>query len=420
MSGNAQSGSGRTEALSERGWWPGWIWAVPIAALMVLGWLGLRAFNNGGTDITITFPNAHGMTAGDTKVVYRGLAVGKVTGLALSENGNAVKVSANIDDSASGYLKSGTEFWLRGAHPSLTNLASLGAVLSGPTIVMQPGSGKPADVFTALAHPPAIRGKHGTPQRYAVSFKGAVGDLSGGEAVTLRGFTVGKVETVGFRYDAKTGALATPVTLALYPGLFHIGDTDRPQSRAALKAAVRKLITEGLHARLQRDPPLIGRLQVTLNMMPGAPGTPGSLNGQPEIPAAAGGGLGAIATKLNKVPVDRIAQNLLDVTHRLDTLVNSPKLKNSIVQLDASLKAIHRTVNKVGPRTAKLVQTLRRTAGNLDQAARAADKALGGAKSQTGMRQTLREITETARSVRALANYLDRHPEALVRGRSGG
>jgi paraquat-inducible protein B len=388
---------------------------------MLVGWLALHAFTDSGTDIVITFENAHGMTAGNTHVVYRGMTVGKVTGLSLTADGNRVKVHANIENSAAKYLKSGTKFWLRGAHPSLANLASLGAVLSGPAIVMRPGPGKPATKFTALAHRPAIAGKHGKPQRYRVSFKGAVGDLSAGSAVTLRGFTVGEVETAGFRYDAKTGALATPVTLALYPGLFHIRHAAKPEAGAALRAAIRKLIGEGLHARLERDPPLIGPERVTLDIIPGASSAPAnSKNGVPQIPAAPGGGLSAIATKLNKVPVDRIAQNLLAVTHRLDALVSSPKLKNSIAQLDASLKAIHRTVNNVGPKTAKLVQTLRRTAANLDEAARAAGKTLGGAKSQTGMRQTLREIAETARSVRALADYLDRHPEALVRGRSGG
>jgi paraquat-inducible protein B len=33
---------------------------------------------------------------------------------------------------------------------------------------------------------------------------------------------------------------------------------------------------------------------------------------------------------------------------------------------------------------------------------------------------TLREVSRAARSLRVLADYLERHPEALVRGKKGG
>ena len=36
-------GPKRTPAKARRSWWPGWIWAVPIAALLVVGWVELQA-----------------------------------------------------------------------------------------------------------------------------------------------------------------------------------------------------------------------------------------------------------------------------------------------------------------------------------------------------------------------------------------
>ena len=401
--------------------WPGWIWAIPVAALLIVGWLAIRALANGGTDITITFADAHGISPGDSKIVYRGMAVGKVTAVSLGKGGHDVVIRANIDEAAENLLRKGTRFWLRGAHPSLTNLSSLGAVLSGPTIVMQPGTGKPATRFAGLAHKPAVTGDHGTPQFYAVTFKGAVGALSAGDAVKLRGFTVGQVLSVGFGYDARTGKLSSPVTLALYPSRFHIHHAKAPQSDAALRAAVSALIAKGLRARLERSPPLIGGYRVTLEMVPGASTvSPRQMDGLPVIATAPGSGLNSILSRLNKVPLDQIAQNVLDITRNADRLVSSPKLKDSVAQLDTTLKQIHKTAAKAGPRITRLIHDLRKTAGQLDAAAKAADKSLGGAPSQTGLRQSLREITQAARSVRALANYLDRHPEALVQGRSGG
>ncbi|MGH6875950.1 MAG: MlaD family protein [Rhizomicrobium sp.] len=422
MSADTGSGRTRTTAVVRRSSWPGWIWAIPIAVVLVIAWLLFRHFAQSGTDITITFPNAHGLKEKGSNVEYRGLKVGSVTGMSLTKNGGAIMVSATIDGSASKYLTTGTTFWLRGASPSLSNLSSLGAILSGPTIVMQPGPGPKTAHFAGLEHKPLFSSPHGAPVLYAVNFSGAVGTLTPGETVTLRGFTVGEVKDVGFHYNSQTGALATPVTVALYPEGFHL------QNTTALNAAIAKLVGAGLRARLEQDPPLIGSYRITLDMIPGAPAaTLASSQGMPEIPVAPGGGLNSILARFNKVPIDQIAQNVLDITHHVDSLVSSPQLQDSIAQLDASLRQIHETTANVGPKIAQLVQQLRstadkidQTAGQIDQVAHTADKTLGGAPSQNGISSTLQEVTDAARSLRELANYLDRHPEALIKGRSGG
>jgi hypothetical protein len=59
--------------------------------------------------------------------------VGKVSGMQLAKDGKAVEVKVKIEDSAKGLPKSETQFWLRGAEPSLFNPASLSLLLSGPT-----------------------------------------------------------------------------------------------------------------------------------------------------------------------------------------------------------------------------------------------------------------------------------------------
>ena len=408
------------QAKSKRSWWPGWIWAVPIAALGIGAWLLVRFLTQGGTDITITFSDVYGITPGDTTIVYRGMKVGSVDEVSLTNDGNAVKVSANIQDSASNFLKDGTIFWLRGAQPSLSNLSSLGAVLSGPTIVMEPGPGKSTKDFHGMAHKPAIPRDHGAPVLFSASFDGAVGDLSQNDAVKVRGFTVGEVKEVAFHYDAKTGAIKTPVTVALYPSLFHIEGAPHSDSAAVLKTAIEHLVEEGLRANLNREPPLIGSERIALEMIKGAPSA--SLNvsaAVPEIPTAPGGGIESIVNRFKNVPIHQIAQNVLDITKQIDEIASSPKLKESIAQLDSSLREIHQTVSDVGPKVDKLVQNLRDTSKQLDQAAETADKTMGGAASQTGLQDTMREIKEAARSVRSLADYLDRHPEALISGKSG-
>ncbi len=141
----------------------------------------------------------------------------------------------------------------------------------------------------------------------------------------------------------------------------------------------------------------------------------------PEIPTAPeGGGLESIVNRVKNVPIKQIGQNVLEITRHIDEVVSSPKLKDSVAELDAALKTVNSAVEDVAPKVDKLVTTLRDTAQELDRASATAQKTMGGAASQTGLQETLREIKEAAEAVRSLADYLDRHPEALISGRSGG
>src|SRR6185437_1406654 len=155
--GHGRPGSpGRVQAGVRHGWWPGWIWAIPIAALLVVIWLGARALFAGGTSITIRFTDAHEMKEENTDVVLRGAQVGHVTSVKLNDDGTAVIVKASIDQEAEKFLTTGTRFWLRGAKPSFNDLSSLGSLLSGPTIVMDPGPGKESRHFLGLERAPLV------------------------------------------------------------------------------------------------------------------------------------------------------------------------------------------------------------------------------------------------------------------------
>jgi len=410
----------RVRAGVRHGWWPGWIWAIPIAALLVVIWLGARSLLAGGTDITIRFNDVHGMKKENTDVVLRGTQVGHVKEIALTPDGTSVIVTASIDENAVKFLTTGTRFWLQGATPSFSNLASLSSLLSGPTIVMEPGRGGKARHFRGFERQPINPSAGERPLLYEVSLDSEAGSLSGGDPVTLRGFTVGEVRDVGFAYDPGSGQISTPATLAIYPSLFHAkGARDAPNG-TEVAAEIGVLISKGMRARLARNPPLVGSYQVSLEIMPGTGAPTGPLvaeNGLPLIPTASGGGIADIINRINKVPIERIAQNALQTTHNLAQLTSSPKLRDAIAQLDAALRQIHGVTAKAGPQIPPLIKSLRRAADDLQGTAKSANHLVSGTATQNGLSDTVQEITEAARAVRSLADYLDRHPEALVRGR---
>ena len=419
----------RTDSITRNSRWPGWIWSVPLAAVGIVTWLLVRAFSDRGIDVTVTFTTAGGMKARDTRVITRGLDIGKVTHVELTSDRQQVRAELSLDKVVKDDLTTGTHFYLQGAQVSFTDPASLKAIVAGPTIVMIPGTGKPTHHFTGNLGEPPDRLAVSIP--FLVKFSGDAGSLEPGAAVKLRGFTVGKVAEVTLSTDSQAGQVTTEVLLDLDPTRFHIRNLPAHEAdwAATLTSVMGGLVQHGLRATLQQSPLLVGSEQVELVTASDAPAARLLTAGPyPEIPTEVGGGLNELAAKLGRLPVSQIGDNVRAITDHLKGITASPKLQDSIDHLDHSLAELDRTLNSVGPQIApalasvrETVDRLRHTADDIDSTAESARKLLGGsAASPNGnLQQAVHELTGTARAVRTLANYLDQHPEALIRGRGG-
>ena len=416
-------------AVARRSWWPGWIWAVPIAAVGIVLWLLLRSISSRGIDITVTYNDAAGMQAGDTRVMYHGLEVGRVTSVALASDDWHVIVHLDIDRQLAPKITTGTRFILEGAHPSFSDISSLRALIAGPTIIMVPGPGRPERQFMGSEGGPRQTLSVSLP--YVVSFDGAVGQLKPHAPVTLRGFTVGEVTSIGLSVDSQTGRISTPVQIALDPTRFHLTGSPPPDGRwkPVMDAVLAKLVREGLRASLTRAVPLVGGEQVELDVVPGAEEARLDTSGPyARIPAAAPGGLERLPTEISSLPLTQIADNLRTITDQLRSLTSAPQLRESLAHLDATLAALERISRQAGPQVAPTlrelrmtVATLRTTAQQLDAAAASAKMTMGAspAAPSGNLQHALDELAGAARAVRSLADYLDQHPEALLRGRRG-
>jgi paraquat-inducible protein B len=111
---------------------------------------------------------------------------------------------------------------------------------------------------------------------------------------------------------------------------------------------------------------------------------------------------------------------VLDITRHVDGIVSSAQLKDAVRNLSTALKQIRQMTSKAGPQVTAATQSLRKAADDLDRTAQSANGLVSGATAQSGLESTLREITDAARSIRSLADYIDRHPEALIHGRQAG
>ena len=186
-----------TEAVERRGRWPGLVWAIPLAALLVVIYLGIQGIANHGVDVVVTFKTSGGARAGDTPVVYKGVTVGHVTNIQIAKNAQDVEMTLRLESRARSHLGEKTKFWLIGAEPSLTDLNSLKATLSGVSIGVSPSDGHPQRRFVGLDQPPVVPpDQAGT--LYAV--EGVyVGSTRVGSGVYYHGLQVGRVTRESIR-----------------------------------------------------------------------------------------------------------------------------------------------------------------------------------------------------------------------------
>jgi paraquat-inducible protein B len=427
MSGEPITTPQRTVAAVRKGRWPGWIWAVPLAAVGIVIWLVVREMSMHGVSVIVTFEDAAQMKPDTTKVMYRGIQVGKVSEVSLAKDGSKVIVRLDVMDEYTQYLNAGTRFYLAGAKPSLSDPASLKAIIAGPTINMMPGGGASARRFVGIAGEAPERLAVSIP--YSVTFSGSAGDLKVGAPVTLQGFTVGEVAAVELTVDPIVGNIATKVGVMLDPLRFHIQGAAPVSGNwtPLMNATLTALIQHNLRARLSQSPPLLGSRQIELATVPVAP--PATLrvaSGFTEIPSVQGDSIEALVKAAGQLPIREIGDNVRAITQQVKTLVSSPKLKDSIAHLDDALLRLDQTLQEAGPKVAPTLQSvhdtvesLRHTASELDQTAAAARVVIGaGPDAPDGSLQpALLHMSEAARSVRVLADYLDQHPESLIEGR---
>ena len=76
--------------------WPNLVWGIPLAALLIVGYLGVRALFNRGEVVTVTFSRAAGAKAGMTKVLYQGIEAGQLIKIGAGRMNRAGEVGFGV------------------------------------------------------------------------------------------------------------------------------------------------------------------------------------------------------------------------------------------------------------------------------------------------------------------------------------
>jgi paraquat-inducible protein B len=114
-------------------------WVIPIVAAIVAGWLVWERMRERGPEITVAFGDGGGLRVGITPVKYRGVVVGEVSGVELSEDLKRVLVRTRLQRSAAGIAREGAVFWIVRPQVGFGTVTGLNTVLTGPEIHVLPG-----------------------------------------------------------------------------------------------------------------------------------------------------------------------------------------------------------------------------------------------------------------------------------------
>jgi paraquat-inducible protein B len=176
------------------------IWIVPITAAALAGYFLYERHQEQGREITIEFDEVAGIKPDDTTIAVRGVTVGRVRSMELTEDHRHVLVHVRLSLANSSIARQDTIFWLVRPEVSLENISALSTVVSGPYIEAKPGTGAPATTFKGLDKAPVSV----APGIEIILHAVRVDQLTGESPVSYRGIQVGVVRDIQLSNDADT------------------------------------------------------------------------------------------------------------------------------------------------------------------------------------------------------------------------
>ena len=235
--------------------------------------------------------------------------------------------------------------------------------------------------------------------KYVLYFQGSIKGLNVGSAVVLNGVPIGRVIGISLITNMQTMEIQTPVYIETNQKNFIVTNV-RGRSKEDIQEFTDKLIAKGLRAKLESQSLLTGQMIVAMGFYPDTPVVLQKRNSKViEIPTLPSTSQELLQT-FQKLPLQEVFENLnllLVEGKQLVKIVNdsSPEMMQNILSMTSSLSA----------------------------ASGKAEKALGSfdedSRTMMDLNKMLRDFSSAAQSLRNWSDYLERHPEALLRGKGG-
>jgi paraquat-inducible protein B len=382
-------------------------------------------------------------------VYHRSVRVGRVVGHALDDNARTVSVKIFIEAPHEMLVTTRSRFWNASgigvtldANGLAVQTQSLASVLAGgiafadggwdvpweaPATAMPAAAGQ---LFTLHASQrEAMAPQDGEPLRVRMVFDESLRGLAPGAPVELFGVSVGNVRGVELTGDAKSRSLAIAVVADIYT--LRLGRLREQLARPgtdpqdADRQLLDQLVRRGLRARVRTGSLVTGQLYVSLEFVPKAAAVAfdarAALPTLPTLP----GLMTELQPRLMEV-ADRVSRIRFDEIGA-DAQAALRELKSTGTSLQATLASADKLIQGLDPQARAALADVQKTLGELNRTLAGAQQTLRNADAsmlepqaplQRSAAQTLLEMQRAANALRQLADYLQRHPESLLRGKA--
>lgn len=268
---------------------------------------------------------------------------------------------------------------------------------------------------------------------FLIRFRGPVRGLVRGAPVEIQGVRIGEVVSVDVRYAVDSNSFVAPVRIVLQPSLFPVAGV-RPRTATEVYDAADMLVRRGLRAQVSDTQLLGGDAIVTLDIQHSAtiPATLDRSGEVPELPVAStqreriAQQLQPLIDKLANAPIERMFAELQESMAALKQLVTGPELRGALDELRGASADLRGMVDRLGARSDALIGRVNETVHSTNRLIDQTGRTLATIDQQVGdrsplladIRSLVRQIDGAARSMRLMAEYLERNPSSLITGKS--
>lgn len=256
--------------------------------------------------------------------------------------------------------------------------------------------------------------------KYVLYFSGSVKGLNVGSPVMFRGVKIGSVTDILLYFNPEDLSVQIPVIIEIEPERFkNVTGERRP------KQNVKLLIERGLRAQLQLQSMVTGQLVVNIDINPDEPlKLSGTKSDYPELPTIPSD-MEKLTRTIENIDFEGILTSLKDAVNGLEKVLNAPELIGSLKAIEQTVKDIDKLVKNVDKNVEPLVTSIKNASDAASNALKQTEHAMSSvqdvisedSKLVNELNNAFNELSSAARSIRFLADYLERHPEALLRGK---
>jgi paraquat-inducible protein B len=368
-------------------------------------------------------PDSAALAVG-SPVTLRKLTVGEVVAIDLDPDGAGVSISVFVDAPYDRYVSRGSAFWnasgvdlsldadgLKLRSDSLISLLAGGIAFESGGSAPGRADAAPADsAFTLfVSRESAMQHPDTSVRTVLMYFDESVRGLKPGAPVDFRGIVVGEVKAVSLEYEPKKGIYRFPVEVNIYrERLSEHYRSGAARARTADddgRAVLDRLIANGMRAQLRTGSLVTGMLYIGLDFVDGA--APAKLDWS-HLPVA----LPTVPSSL--LVLEKRLQGIAGKIDALPLQQLSGDLRRDLASLDQALKGVDALAKNID---ARIVPEAAATLGQARKAIASADGMIAsGSPLRNELEDSLVEVRRAASALRALADTLDRHPEALLHG----